>query len=100
VFRKIEIEMKDEISLKVIRDRNGNSKTVDGIIFDTKQLLTHLVHHLVLSEEAKVHQEEIALTVDGAPLDDKIRHVTIGFKICDKAPRCPTTKLLIFNEEK
>jgi hypothetical protein len=40
------------------------------------------------------------LTVDGAPIDDKIRHVTIGFKICDKAARCPIMKVLIFNEEK
>jgi predicted nucleic acid-binding Zn-ribbon protein len=100
VFRKIEIEMKDEISFKVIRDRNGKGQIVDGIRFDTKQLFTYLVHHFGLSEEAKVRQVEIALTVDGAPLDDKIGHVTIGFKICDKAARCPITKVLIFNEEK
>jgi hypothetical protein len=80
VFRKIEIEMKDEIS--------------------SKHLFTYLVYHFGLSEEVKVHQVEIALTVYGAPLDDKTGHVTIGFKICDKAAGCPITKLLIFNEEK
>jgi hypothetical protein len=100
VFRKIEIEMKDEISLMVIRDRNGKGQIVDGIIVDTKQLLTNLVHHFVLSEEVNVRQVEIALTVDGAPLDDKIEHVTIGFKICDKATRCPIMNVLIFDEEK
>jgi hypothetical protein len=53
VFRKKEIEMKDEISLKVIRDSNGKGQIVDGIRFDTKQLFTYLVHHFGLSEEAK-----------------------------------------------
>jgi hypothetical protein len=81
VFRKIEIEMKDEISFKVIRDRNGKVQIVDDIRFDTKQLFTYLVHHFGLSEEAKVRQVEIAFTVDRAPLDDKIGHITIGFKI-------------------
>jgi hypothetical protein len=100
VFRKIEIEMKDEISLKVIIYRNAKGRIVDGIRFDTKQLFTYLVHHFGLSEEAKVRQVEIALTVDGAPLDDKIGHITIGFKMCDKAARCSIMKLLIFNEEK
>jgi hypothetical protein len=98
VFRKIEIEMKDEISFKVIRDRSAKGQIVDGIRFDTKQ--TYLVHHFGLSEEAKVRQVEIALTVDGDPLDNKTGHITIGFKICNKAARCPLTKLLIFNEDK
>jgi hypothetical protein len=100
VFRKIEIEMKDEISSKVIRDRNATGQIVDRIRFYTKQLFTYLVHHFGLSEEEKVRQVEIALTVDGAPLDDKIGHVTSGFKIWDKPAICPKTKLLIFNEEK
>jgi hypothetical protein len=100
VLRKIEMEMKDEISFKVIRDRNVKGQIVDGIRFDTKQLFTYLVHHFGLSEDAKVHQVEIALTVDGAPLEDKTGHVTSGFKICDNAARCPIMKLLIFNEEK
>jgi hypothetical protein len=26
--------------------------------------------------------------------------MTIGFKVCDRANRCPITKLLSFNEEK
>jgi hypothetical protein len=99
VFRKIESEMKEEVTFKVIRYRNEKGHTVDGIIFDIKQLFTYLVHHFGLSEEAKVRQVEIALIVDGAPLDDKTVHVTIGFNICDKAARCPLTKLVVFNEE-
>jgi hypothetical protein len=92
--------MKGEISFRAIRDRNAKGQIVDGIKFDTKQLFTYLVHHFGLSEESKVRQVEIALTVDGAPLDYKTSHIMIGFKICDKAARCPVTKLLIFNEEK
>jgi chromosome segregation ATPase len=100
VFREIETEMKDEISFKVIRDRNGKGHIVGGNRFDTKKLFTYLVHHFGLSEEAKVRQVEIPLTVDGTPLDDKIGHVTIRSKICNKATRCPITKVLIFNEDK
>jgi hypothetical protein len=47
-----------------------------------------------------VLQVEIALTVYRAPLDNKTGHVTVEFKICNKAARCPIMKLLIFNEEK
>jgi hypothetical protein len=100
VFRKMEIEMKDEISFKVIRDRNAKGHIVDGVRFDTKQLCTYLVRHFCISEEEKVRQVEIVLTIEGAPLDDNTRHVTIGFIICDTAARCPIAKLLIFNEEK
>jgi chromosome segregation ATPase len=100
VFRKIEIEMKDEISLKVIMDRSAKGQLLDGIRFDTKHLCTYLVHHFGLYEEAKVRQVEISLTVDGSPIDNKIGHITIGFKMCNKAARCPIMKLLIFNEEK
>jgi hypothetical protein len=54
VFRKIESEMKEEITLKVIRDRNAKGQIVDGIRFYTKQIFTYLVHNFGLSEEAKV----------------------------------------------
>jgi hypothetical protein len=40
----------------------------------------------------------MAITVDGAKLDDKVHHVTIGFKICDKRPCDPITGELIFDE--
>jgi hypothetical protein len=42
----------------------------------------------------------MALTVDGAPLDDKTGHVTIGFKIVDEISIEPATGQTIFNEEK
>jgi hypothetical protein len=92
--------MKEEITLKVIRDRNAKGQIVDGIRFYTKQIFTYLVHNFGLSEEAKVWRVEIALTVDGAPLDNKTGHVTIGSKFCDKDAICPLTKHTILNEEK
>jgi hypothetical protein len=46
--------MKEEIIFKVIRDRNAKDHIVDGITFYTKQLFTYLVHHVDLSEKAKV----------------------------------------------
>jgi hypothetical protein len=77
--------VKDEITFKVIIDRNAKGQIVDGIRFDTKHLFTYLVHHVGLYEEAKVRQAYISLTVDGARLDDKTGLTTSGFKICDKA---------------
>jgi hypothetical protein len=92
--------MKDEISFKLIRDRNAKGQIVDGIRFNTKKILTYLVQHFGLSEEAKVCQVEIDLTVDVSPLDDKTGYVMIVFEICNTAAKCPIMKLPIFNEEK
>jgi hypothetical protein len=38
--------------------------------------------------------------VDGAPLDDHMGHVTVGFKICDKEATCPISGKYIFSELK
>jgi hypothetical protein len=40
----------------------------------------------------------MAITVDGAKLEDKVHHVTIEFKICDKRACDPITGELIFYE--
>jgi hypothetical protein len=57
---------------------------IDGVQFNTHQLFIYLVNHFGLSEEAKQRNVEMALTLDGAPLDDKTGYVMIGFKIVDK----------------
>jgi hypothetical protein len=72
---------------------------VDGIKFNVRQLFKYIIHHFRLSEEAKIRKVEIAITVDGAPLDDKTGHITIGFKVCDKDAVDPSTKQKIFNED-
>jgi hypothetical protein len=85
--------MKQEIYFKIIRDRNAKGLVVDGIKFDVRQLFKYIIHHFGLSEEAKIRKVEIAITVDGAPLDD------IGFKVCDKDAVDPITKKIIFNDD-
>jgi hypothetical protein len=70
------------------------------MLIHTNCSLTFLVHHFSLSEEVATRREELALTVDGALLDETAGHVTIGFKVCDKDSICPIMKLLIFNEDK
>jgi hypothetical protein len=99
VFRQIEKEMKQEIYFKIIRDRNAKGLVVDGIKFNVRQLFKYIIHHFGLSDEAKIRKVEIAITVDGAPLDDKTGHITIGFKVCDKDAVDPITKKYIFNDD-
>jgi hypothetical protein len=65
---------------------------VDGIEFNVRQFFKYIIHHLRLSDEAKIRKVEIAITVDGAPLDDKTGHITIGLKVCDKDAVDPITK--------
>jgi hypothetical protein len=97
VLREIERGVTNDIKFTIIRDRDSKGKIV--IKFDTRQLFKYVIHHVDLSEAAKVRSVEIYLTVDGAPLDDKTGHVKIGFKICDKEAIDPITKRLIFNED-
>jgi hypothetical protein len=96
VFCQIEKEMKQEIYFKIIRDRNAKGLVVDGIKFNVRQLFKY---HFGLSDEAKIRKVEIAITVDGAPLDDKMGHITIGFKVCDKDAMEPIMKKYIFNND-
>jgi hypothetical protein len=72
---------------------------VDGIKFNVMQLFKYIIHHFGLSEEAKMRKVAIAITVDGAPLDDKTGYITIGFKVCDKDAVDPVTKQKIFNDD-
>jgi hypothetical protein len=91
--------MKQEIYFKINRDRNAKGLVVDGIKFNARQLFKYIIHHFGLSDEAKIRKVEIAITLDGAPLDDKTGHITIGFKVCDKDAVDPITKKYIFNDD-
>jgi hypothetical protein len=75
--------MQEDINFTVINNK-FKKKHVDGVEFDTYQLLRYLIHHFGLSEKAKHTSVEFVITVDGAQLDDHCGHVTIGFKIVDK----------------
>jgi hypothetical protein len=84
VYGEIEKDMKQEIFFTLIRARNEKGQIVDGIKVNTKDLFVYLVNHFGLSEKAKTGNIEIAITADGAPLDDKTGRIAIGLKICDK----------------
>jgi hypothetical protein len=68
----------------------------DGVKFDIEKLFTYLVEKFHLADIALRDSIKIALTADGATLDQ--RHVTIGFMICDKRARYPVSGKLIFDE--
>jgi hypothetical protein len=99
VFIKVKQEMSSEITFKTISEKHMGKK-VDGVSFDPQELCTYLINHFGLSDVAKRRSVKIALTVDGAPLDDHTGHVTIGFKICDKEANCPISGKYIFSELK
>jgi hypothetical protein len=85
------------VGWKKIRERH-EEKIVDGIQYDTEKLFTYLVNAFHLGELAKHETVEMAIIVDRAKLDDKVHHVTKGFKICDNRACYPITGELIFDE--
>jgi hypothetical protein len=72
----------------------------DGFSFDTKAFLIHIVKSFGLEGKVKQGELEMAITINGAKLDAKIKHVTWGFKLTDKDSRCPITGMLIYSELK
>jgi hypothetical protein len=68
--------MKETVGWKKIRERHEN-KIIDGIQYDTDNLFTYLVNDFHLGDLAKHETVEMAITVDGAKLDDKVHHVKI-----------------------
>jgi hypothetical protein len=95
----VENEMKSEIGWTVISEKH-NGKLVDGIKFDHGKLFTYLIEKFHLGEIAKTSSVEMAITVDGATLDDHVHHVTLGFKICDARACDPVTGELLFDQSK
>jgi hypothetical protein len=56
----------------------------------------YLIELFGLSDDAKVRNVKIYVTVDGAKLVDNSGHVTIEFKICDKRAKYPVTGKYIY----
>jgi hypothetical protein len=75
-MREVEKEMKETVGWKKIREHHEN-KIIDGIQYDTYKLFTYLVNDFHLGELAKHETVEMAITVHGAKLDDKVHHMTI-----------------------
>jgi hypothetical protein len=95
VQRKAERDMQELISFTVIKERHQDA-LVDGVRFDMRALFGYLIESFGFGEDAKHRNVEIAVTVDGARLDDNCQHVTTGFKICDKLAKDPVTGKCIF----
>jgi hypothetical protein len=86
VHRAVELEMKTKASFKLIGERH-EYMCIDGVQLDFNELLIYLIKHFGLEEKVHTRGCEIAITVDGAKLDDYCIHVTCGFKITDKDAR-------------
>jgi hypothetical protein len=96
-MRDVEKTMTEKIGWKAIHEIH-DEKLVDGVKLDTDKLFTYLINAFHLSDIALNESVEIALTVDGAKLDDQVHHITTGFKICDKRARGPVSGKMIFDE--
>jgi hypothetical protein len=96
-MREVEKEMKETVGWKNIRERHKD-KIIDGIKYDTEKFFTYLLNSFHLGELAKHDTFEMAITVDRAKLEDKVHHVTIWFKICDKRARDTTAGEICFDE--
>jgi hypothetical protein len=95
VHRAVEREMQTKVAFKLIGERHDDM-WIDGVQLNVKELLIYLIKHFGLEEKARASGCEIAITVDGAKLDDYCIHVTCGFKMTDKDARDPLTgKLLL-----
>jgi hypothetical protein len=69
VHREVEQEMKAKVAFKLISERHGNM-WIDGVQLNVKELLIYLIKHFGLEEKARASGCEIAITVDGAKLDE------------------------------
>jgi hypothetical protein len=88
VHRAVEREMQEKVSFKLIGERH-KYMWIDGVQLDLKEILIYLRNHFGLEEKVRASGCEIAITVDGAKLDNYCIHVTCGFKIIDKDARDP-----------
>jgi hypothetical protein len=101
VFRKVKRVMTSEITTKqtqVTIDEDGDAHIINGVELNIEALFVYLIKHWDLGEIAKKRNVEIAITIDAAEIDNETNHITVGFKLCDKATRCPVTKMLIFSD--
>jgi hypothetical protein len=80
--------MKKKISFRIIGERHDDMWS-NGVKLGVKELLIYLVKHYRLDENARATGCEIAITVDGANLDDCCTHVMCEFKRMDKDARDP-----------
>jgi hypothetical protein len=78
----VELEMQEIIPMKLI-DEIHDGEAVNGIQFSKEAVLQFITKKFVLSNKAKHGTVVILMTTDGAKLEGKLMHVTIGFKLVD-----------------
>jgi hypothetical protein len=82
VHRQVEADMRQTIPMTLI-DEMHDGEHVGGMKFDVAAIFEYVIEKFGLSEKAKNGTLTIAITTDGAKLEGKLCHVTIGFMIVD-----------------
>jgi hypothetical protein len=78
----VEADTQQKISMTLI-DEIHDGEHADGVKFDVAAIFKYIIEKFGLSEKAKNGTVTIAITIDGAKLEGKLFHVTIGSKIVD-----------------
>jgi hypothetical protein len=90
--------MTETVSWELVADSNGNINC--GFSFDIEKLFIHLIKSYGLEEKAKNGEIEMAIKIDGAKLDSKVFHVSLGFNLTEKDSVCPIAEQNMFYELK
>jgi DNA-directed RNA polymerase subunit RPC12/RpoP len=88
VHRAVERDMQTKMLFKLSGERHEDM-WIDGVQLNVKELLIYLIKHFGLEEKAWASGCDIAITVNGAKLNDYCTNVTCGFKMTDKEARDP-----------
>jgi hypothetical protein len=90
IHRSVELEMQEIIPITLSNEIH-DGESVDGTQFDEEAVFRFIIEKFGLGQKAKNGTVEIALTIDGAKLEGKLCHVTIGFKLVDVDAIDPNT---------
>jgi hypothetical protein len=80
VHGQVEADMQQTIPMTLINEIH-DGEHVDGVKFDVAAIFEYIIEKFGLSEKSKNGMVTIDITIDGAKLEGKLCHVTIGFKI-------------------
>jgi hypothetical protein len=86
VHPTVEHDMQTKVSFKLIGERHEDT-WIDGVQLNLEELLIYLIKHFRWEEKARTSGCDIAITVNGAKLNDYCTNVTCGFKMTDKGAR-------------
>jgi hypothetical protein len=90
VHRQVEADMQQTIPMTFIHEIH-DGEHVDRVKFDVAAIFEYFIEKFGLSEKATNGTVIIAITIDGAKLEGKLCHITIGFNIVDVDAVDPNT---------